>query len=165
MFLRSGHSEVRGYCMGKSCEGTGRNPGLIPGNMGSSRGWTNRGRGLGTWTRKKKRQMLPAYLTAQVPPTCNCCAPISKGASSKLQTLLCGLVLPTLSAPRIPGSCSPEPSFPECCPRLRRAREGTMYHIPKKVWPRGRPHSIFSSLLASAPAFPKQQVSPSWGPT
>lgn len=98
--------------------------------------------------KKKKRQMLPAYLTAQVPSTCNCCAPISKGASSKLQTLLCGLVLPTLSAPRIPGSCSPEPSFPECCPRLRRAREGTMYHIPKKVWPRGRPHTIFSSLLA-----------------
>lgn len=43
----------------------------------------------------------------------------------------------------------------------------TMYHTPKKGVGLGMGHigSFFSSLLAAAPAFPKQQVPPGWGPT
>lgn len=41
-----------------------------------------------------------------------------------------------------------------------------MYHTPKKGVGPGVGHigSFFSSLLAAAPAFPKQQVPPGWGP-
>lgn len=90
--------------------GTGRNPGLLPGTAGSRRRWTNRRRDPG-WG---EGQMLPAWLTAWVPPTCSCltvCPYPQKAQPPSLTPPLTGSVPPPdFQVP--PGLLGPAPQNP-----------------------------------------------------
>lgn len=110
MFLASGLSVGgRGDRRGKSWEGTGRNPGLIPGNMESA---GDRATGEGTWVPRLERRANASCLADSPgpPPPCSCylCVPPSpKGSISKLQTPPLSGSVPLLHFQVPPGLLGP----------------------------------------------------------
>lgn len=114
--------------------GTGRNPGLLRGTVGSKRRWTNRGRDLGWGT----GQMLPTGPTAWVPPdlflltVCPHSHPPKKAQPLSLRLHLLLAQCPPFQVP--PGLLGPA----EPCPQNPAPGHGggpekvTTYHTPKK---------------------------------
>ena len=116
--------------------------------------------------------MLPAWLTARVPPTCSCylCAPLPKGATSKLHTPpLSGLVPPQLLFQVPPGFLGPALQNPvpqNPAPGWGGAREG--HHVPHTKEggrPGDGPHrQLLQQPLGSSPSLPKAAGAPRLGP-
>ena len=117
--------------------------------------------------------MLPAWLSAQVPPTCSCylCVP----PSPKAQPLSFRLHLLVAWSPplyfQVPpgflGLClqNPVPQYP-AAGSLRGAREG--HHVPHTKEggrPGGGPHrQLLQQPLGSSPSLPKAAGAPRLGP-
>lgn len=152
-------------------QGTGRNPGLIPGNMESA---GDRATEEGTWVPRLERRAKASCLADSpgssplVPVTSVCHHPQkAQPLSFRLHLLVAQSPTPFPSAPRTPGPCPPEPCSPEPCPRLGGVgREG--HHVPHTKEggrPGGGPHrQLLQRPLGGSPSLPKAAGAPRLGP-
>lgn len=125
----------------------------------------------GTWVPgREEGHVLPAWLTARFPHLflLPLCVPILSGSISKLQNLLSDSV-PLIHVQVPPGLLGPalQNPVPRALPQAKggqRRSPCTTHQRRGSAWGWATQVTV-SSLSAVAPAFPKQQVPPGWGPT
>lgn len=170
MFLASGLSVGgRGDCRGKSRVGTGRNPGLLPGTVGSRRrGGPTEGTQAGG---RADASCLADSLGSPDLFLFNCVPLTPKKAqppSLRLHLLLAQYPHPISKCPQDSWALLHRTLFSRTLPQAK-VGTGKGHHAPHTK-EGGRPGvggtgSLLSGLAAAAPAFPKQQAPPGWGPT